>query len=70
MINMTNPDFIELFQNTKAKCESCNSQNLLLFVETRIKHCVAWACFDCKHFEIRGDPQVIKEFFKNKHDPK
>jgi hypothetical protein len=64
---MDNPDFIELFQNTKAQCENCPSKNLLLFVETNIKNCVAWACFDCKHFEIRGDPKVIKDYFKNKN---
>ena len=70
MIKMINSDFTELFKNAKAKCESCHSQNLMLFTESRIKNCVAWACYDCKHFEIRGDPQVIKEHFKNKNESK
>lgn len=70
MIKMPNSDFLELFQNAKAKCENCSSQNLLLFVESRIKDCVAWACFDCKTFQVVGDQKILKEYFKNKNEPK
>lgn len=64
---MPNSDFLELFRSAKAKCEKCDSQNLLLFIESRIKDCVAWACYDCQTFQIVADPKVLKEFF---NDPK
>jgi hypothetical protein len=60
-----NDDYMELFQSAKAKCENCSSQNLLLFTETRIQNCVAWACYDCQSFEIRAKPEILKEFFKS-----
>lgn len=65
-----NSDFIELFKSVKAKCESCSSQNLLLFTESRIKDCVAWACYDCQAFQIVAKPEMLKEFFKKKHESK
>lgn len=65
-----NDDFLSLFKDARAKCEQCKSQNLLLFVETRIENCVAWACYDCKHFEIRATPEQLKQYFKNKNDSK
>lgn len=67
---MINSDFIEFFQNTVAKCERCSSKNLLLFTETRIKDCVAWACYDCNTFQVVAKPELLKEYFKNKHDTK
>lgn len=60
---MENSDFIEFFKGTKAACDKCKSKKLLFFVETRIKDCLAWACYDCQHFEIRAKPEILKEFF-------
>ena len=62
---MINSDYTELFQSAKAKCDKCGSKNLLLFTETRIKDCVAWACFDCQNFEIRAKPETLKKYFEN-----
>jgi len=71
---MENKDFIELFKSSINKCPKCNSIKLLLFVETRIKDCVAWACFDCHAFEVRvkgntpeEKKQVLESFFKSKY---
>ena len=66
---MPNSDFIEFFRGIRAKCEKCGSQKLLLFTETRIKNCVAWACYDCNGFQVVAKPEDIKEFFKNKNEP-
>lgn len=65
---MKNSDYSELFQSALSKCDRCNSKNLLLFTETRISDCVAWACFDCQHFEIRAKPEHVKKFFDEKNN--
>ena len=65
-----NDDYMELFQSAKAKCENCSSQNLLLFTETRIKDCVAWACNDCQTFQVKAKPGTLDTFFKSKNDTK
>lgn len=65
---MENSDYIETFQNLVAKCDKCGSKDLLLFTETRVKNCVAWACYSCESFEIRAKPDTLKEFFAKEHD--
>lgn len=60
-----NDDYIDLFKDSLSKCEKCNSTKLLLFVETKIPDCVAWACYDCKTFEIRAKPEKLDEYFEN-----
>lgn len=65
-----NPDFTSFFKEVKAKCDKCNSKKLLLFVETRIKDCVAWACMDCQNFQVRAKPETLDLFFKNQNESK
>ena len=65
---MENKDFIEYLQSAKAVCPGCKSKNLLLFVETRIKDVLAYACFDCYKFEVCAkNKEDIKEYFKNRN---
>ena len=68
-----NDDLLETFK-TPLKCMNCGSLNLLLFVETRLKDCAAWACFDCQKFEVRVKGKnkeerfkVLDDFFKNRN---
>ena len=71
---MENSGFIELFSGALNKCPSCGSTKLLLFIESRIKDCLAWACWDCHSYEVRvkGETleqrtKVIEDFFKNQN---
>lgn len=64
---MNNSEYLEMFNGARGKCDKCGSEDLLLFVESRIKDCVAWACYSCRNFEIRGKKN-IEEFFKSKHE--